>query len=56
MTNFGANVLYRYNGNGTFKDVTEEANVGDTRWSTSATFLDYDSDGYLDLYLSLIHI
>ena len=51
VTNFGANVLYRNNGNGTFKDVTEEANVGDTRWSTSATFLDYDSDGYLDLYV-----
>ncbi|HIO77636.1 TPA: hypothetical protein EYG59_03520 [Candidatus Poribacteria bacterium] len=51
VTNFGANVLYRNNGNGTFKDITEEANVGDTLWSTSATFLDYDNDGYLDLYV-----
>ena len=49
VTNFGANVLYHNNGNGTFTDVTAQAGVGDPRWSTSAAFLDYDRDGDLDL-------
>ncbi len=51
VTNFGANRLYRNNGDGTFADVTVQASVGDPHWSSSATFFDYDSDGYLDLYV-----
>ena len=51
VTNFGPNRLYHNNGDGTFTDVTAQADVGDTRWSSSATFFDYDSDGYLDLYV-----
>ena len=51
VTNFGANRLYRNNGDGTFADVTVQAGVGDPHWSSSATFFDYDSDGYLDLYV-----
>ncbi len=51
VTNFGANVLYRNNGDGSFTDVTEETGVGDELWSSSATFFDYDRDGYLDLYV-----
>ncbi len=51
MTNFGANVLYRNNGDGSFTDVTEEAGVGDALWSSSATFFDYNRDGHLDLYV-----
>ena len=51
VTNFGANRLYHNDGDGTFTDVTTQAGVGDTRWSSSATFFDYDSDGYLDLYV-----
>jgi hypothetical protein len=49
VTNFGSNVLYRNNGDGTFSDVTARAGVDDRRWSTSAAFLDYDRDGDLDL-------
>ena len=49
VTNFGSNVLYRNNGDGTFSDVTASAGVDDPRWSTSAAFLDYDRDGDLDL-------
>jgi hypothetical protein len=45
VTNFGHNVLYHNNGNGTFTDVTSEAGVDDPRWSSSAAFLDYDADG-----------
>jgi enediyne biosynthesis protein E4 len=51
VTNFGPNVLYRNNGDGTFTDVTERAGVNDGRWSTSASFLDYDRDGDLDLFV-----
>jgi hypothetical protein len=52
VTNFGPNVLYRNNGNGTFTDVTREAGVDDERWSSSAAFLDYDRDGDLDLFVA----
>ncbi len=50
LTNFGENVLYRNNGDGTFSDVTRASGTGDERWSTSAAFLDYDRDGDLDLF------
>jgi hypothetical protein len=52
VTNFGANVLYRNNGNGTFTDVTKEAGVEDNQWSTSAAFCDLDGDGKLDLFVA----
>ena len=51
VTNFGDNVLYHNNGDGTFTDVTRTAGVAVGRWSTSATFLDYDNDGLLDLFV-----
>ena len=52
VTNFGPNVLYRNNGNGTFTDVTKEAGVEDKQWSTSAAFCDLDGDGKLDLFVA----
>ncbi len=52
VTNVGPNALWRNEGDGTFKDVTEFAGVGDPAWSTSATFVDYDRDGLLDLFLA----
>ncbi len=52
VTNFGANVLYRNDGDGTFTDVTRQAGVGDDSWSTSAAFFDFDNDGDLDLYVA----
>ena len=51
VTNFGPNVLYRNNGDGTFTDVTEKASVGDNALSTGCAFADYDKDGFLDLYV-----
>ncbi len=51
LTNFGRNQLYRNNGDGTFTDVTIKAGVGDSHWSVSASFGDYNLDGYLDLYV-----
>ena len=52
VTNFGVNVLYRNNGDGTFTDVTAHAGVGDPAWSSSACFLDYNRDGHLDLFIA----
>src|SRR5215470_4213595 len=45
--------LYHNNGDGTFTDVTKKAGVGDGgNWSTSAAWIDYDKDGYLDLVVA----
>ncbi|RKU20391.1 hypothetical protein C6503_06265 [Candidatus Poribacteria bacterium] len=52
LTNFGKNQLYRNNGDGTFTDVTARAGVGDGNWSVSASFGDFNLDGYLDLYVA----
>ena len=52
VTNFGANVLYRNNGDGTFATAKGAAGANDSRWSTSASFFDYDRDGDLDLFVT----
>jgi hypothetical protein len=53
VTGYGRAVLYHNNGNGTFTDVTAKAGVGDEgQWSTSAAWIDYDKDGYLDLVVT----
>jgi enediyne biosynthesis protein E4 len=52
VTNFGPNVLYRNNGDGTFENVTTSAISAYNRWSTSASFFDYDKDGFLDLFVT----
>jgi hypothetical protein len=53
-TFFGRNKLYRNNGNGTFSDVTKAAGLFDasSRWGAGCSFLDYDRDGNLDLFVS----
>jgi enediyne biosynthesis protein E4 len=52
VTNFGKNILYHNNGDGTFTDVTVKAGVAAGGWSTSAGFFDYDNDGKLDLFVT----
>ena len=52
VTNYGKNILYHNNGDGTFTDVTEKAGVSGGGWSVSAGFLDYDNDGHLDLFVT----
>jgi hypothetical protein len=49
VTNLGSNQMFLNKGNGTFIDVTRESGTDDSRWSTSASFFDYDRDGWLDL-------
>jgi hypothetical protein len=51
VTNYGKNRLYHNNHDGTFTDVAEKAGVEVGRWSTGATFGDYDGDGRLDLFV-----
>ena len=52
VTNFGSNVLYRNDGDGTFTDITTSSRTDDDRWTTSAAFIDYDRDGDVDLFLT----
>lgn len=52
ITNYGKNILYHNNGDGTFTDVTEKAGVAAGGWSVSAGFFDYDNDGKLDLFVT----
>ncbi|RMH95870.1 MAG: VCBS repeat-containing protein, partial [Calditrichaeota bacterium] len=47
------NILYRNNGDGTFSDVTAAAGVADsTKQPLAAIFVDYDNDGWQDIYLA----
>jgi hypothetical protein len=52
VTNYGKNILYHNNGDGTFTDVTAKAGVEAGGWSASAGFFDYDNDGHLDLFVT----
>ena len=56
VTGVNRNVLYRNLGSCRFEDVTDSAGVSTGRppakpWSVAAAWLDYDNDGYLDLFV-----
>lgn len=53
-TSFGQNTLYRNNGDGTFTDVTKQARLSSdqTRFGAGCSFVDYNRDGHLDLFVS----
>jgi enediyne biosynthesis protein E4 len=51
LSNLGSNQMYLNKGDGKFVDVTKESGTDDPRWSTSASFFDYDRDGWLDLMI-----
>ena len=52
MLAHGANVLFRNDGGTNFTDVSALAGVGDIGKGSTATWGDYDSDGWLDLYVT----
>ena len=54
VTYYGHNVLYRNRGDGTFEDATEKAKlpVTGTRYGSGCSFVDYDRDGKLDLFVA----
>jgi hypothetical protein len=51
---WGHNVLFHNNGDGTFTDVTKKAGLwkDEVRWGSGCTWLDYDRDGFLDLFVA----
>ena len=51
VLNYGANILYHNNGDGTFTDVSEKSGLADPRWSLSAVWFDYNNDGWLDVFV-----
>jgi hypothetical protein len=59
VTYWGDNALYRNNGDGTFTDIAPKAGLLHTPkpdrpvWHSGATFLDYDRDGFVDLFVSV---
>ncbi len=49
------NILYKNNGDGTFSDVSEEANANYVMNAMSIALDDFNSDGYIDLYITNTH-
>jgi hypothetical protein len=55
ITSFGHNHLFRSIGNARFEDVTARLGLpvgGPPRWGSGCSFLDFDRDGRLDLFVS----
>ncbi len=53
VTQYGANLMLKNNGDGSFSDISATSGTaGKEVWSTSAAFLDYDRDGLPDLYVA----
>jgi len=54
VTYWGQNALYHNNGDGTFTDISVKAGLHTARdeWSTGCSFVDYDRDGKVDIFLA----
>jgi enediyne biosynthesis protein E4 len=54
ITYWGENVLYHNNGDGTFTNVTKKSGLGPNRthWGAGCTWVDYNRDGHLDLFVT----
>jgi enediyne biosynthesis protein E4 len=53
ITYYGQNALYRNTGSGRFVDITSRAGLqAGPRWGSGCTFVDYDRDGKLDLFVA----
>lgn len=49
FANLGSNCLLRNNGDGSFSDCSDQLNDDQRQWTTSAAFVDVNSDGVSDL-------
>ena len=50
VTGYGRSALYRNDGEGAFRDVTQAAGLANPgKWGSSAAWFDYNNDGLLDL-------
>jgi enediyne biosynthesis protein E4 len=54
VTQWGQNILYHNQGDGTFRDETKERRLTtpQTRWTTGCAFVDFNRDGFLDLVVA----
>lgn len=52
FTCYGPDQLYLNRGEGRFEDVTTAAGIENLLWGASACFVDYDRDGWLDLFVA----
>ena len=54
VTYYGHSILYRNQVGGKFSDVTRASGLPTTgaRWNSGCAFLDYDNDGYLDIFVA----
>jgi len=52
VCNYGRNILYRNNGDGTFTDVTDRAGLASPGWSVAAPWFDYNGDGLVDVFVT----
>lgn len=51
LTEYGRTRLF-LNDSGKFKEITSEAGIDNPRWATAVSFLDFDRDGLLDLFVA----
>lgn len=52
----GGNALFENDGTGAFRDISAEAGVDYVGHSSGATFLDFDGDGLLDLFVANVGV
>ena len=46
--------MFGISGDGTFTDVTNDANIGPSAFANGAVWADFDQDGDLDLYVTTV--
>ncbi len=55
VATYGANLLYRNNGNGTFTDVAQKMGLTNRGHNVGASWGDFDNDGLVDIFVADYH-